>query len=170
MTLKLAGKQFGRLLVLKRLPARGGETQYRWKCQCDCGTITEILGSQLTCAGTKSCGCYRRDVARKRATKHGYAGTKIYMVWQAMIARCTKPKHKDYKNYGGRGISVCKRWRVFVNFLTDMGLPPPKKSLDRIDNDGNYEPGNCRWATSSEQYYNRRDLLRAIVDGSEAPQ
>lgn len=82
--------------------------------------------------------------------------TRIYSVWRAMVSRCTKPQDKNYHHYGGRGISVCDWWLDFANFLADMGEAPPGRSLDRIDNDGNYEPGNCRWATSAEQHANRR--------------
>lgn len=96
--------------------------------------------------------------ARRRAK--GRAGTSTYYIWAAMIQRCTNPKNRDYKNYGARGITVCDRWRDFTNFLADMGEKPDGLSIDRIDNDGNYEPGNCRWATPAQQASNKRPRSR----------
>lgn len=97
--------------------------------------------------------------------KHGKYGTPIYWLWSRMISRCGNPKYKDYPNYGGRGIRVCERWKDFASFYADMGEKPPGMSIDRIENDGHYEPGNCRWATPIEQSNNRRSNHRVTING-----
>lgn len=103
-----------------------------------------------------SARCYRCSPNGVNNLKHGMWGTRIHRIWGQMVARCRNPKHADYQNYGGRGIAVCERWLTFANFYADMGEKPEGLSLDRTDNDGNYEPGNCRWATSKEQHANMR--------------
>ena len=104
-----------------------------------------------------SCGCYHREIFRKQITKHGLYHTPEYRVWAAMVQRCGNPKDAAYRHYGGRGITVCGRWKTFENFMTDMGCRPgPKMSLDGVDSNGNYEPGNVRWATQKEQMRNTR--------------
>jgi len=142
----LAGKRPGRLEVLFYV---GGN---RWVCVCECGARVVVLGASLRKGRTKSCGC----LARERATKHGMSRSRAYGIWKAMMQRCYNPNCSAYAYYGGRGIIVCECWHSFVNFLIDMGEPPPGLSIDRINNDGNYEPTNCRWATPSEQNQNRR--------------
>lgn len=152
----LTGKRFGRLTALRRLDRRGIE--WYWLCACECGNQSEVAGVSLREGTTKSCGCLARDNLRTLATTHGFTGTRIHRIWKNMIQRCSNPKSRGYKDYGGRGIRVCKRWRKFENFLADMGEPPsPEHSIDRYpDNDGNYEPGNVRWATNVEQANNSR--------------
>lgn len=162
----LTGQRFGRLVVLKLAGRRSATDRIaRWICRCDCGVITNPLsGSALRSGETKSCGCLRSDVTAWRNTKHGTAprGKRApeYNAWKEMRKRCNNPNYKDYKHYGGRGIQVCKRWASYENFLADMGeKPEPKRlySLDRYpNNDGNYEPRNCRWATQKQQIANQR--------------
>jgi hypothetical protein len=130
-----------------------------WLCRCKCGTEREIISAVLRSGRSKSCGCETSEAiaASKRdhgETKRGYQ-SRAYRTWANMINRCTNPKRREWHRYGGRGITVCERWRDFKNFKADMGDPPPGLTLDRINNSGNYEPGNCRWATRKEQTANR---------------
>ncbi len=128
-----------------------------WLCKCNCGQTTIVRGNSLGNGNTKSCGCLSREKTRKRLEKHGCSKTKIYDIWKAMIQRCVNPKAQAYKNYGGRGISVCKRWRKFENFLEDMGKQLPGQQIDRIDNNKSYCKSNCRWSTRKQQQRNKRN-------------
>lgn len=148
------GQRYGRLLVL----VRDGSDKFKaatWKCRCDCGRTTIVVGQELIKGTTKSCGCLQKELARELMVRHGHTRTKVYAVWASMIARCSNPDHQAWKRYGGRGIKVCQRWHKFENFLTDMGQPPLKKSLDRINNGKGYYKNNCRWASRKVQANNR---------------
>jgi len=135
-----------------------GKKRRQYYCRCQCGTERIVLGTNLQQGLSKSCGCYQKENPghfKHGHTKKNYA-TSTYYIWAEMIQRCFTPTHKRFNDYGGRGITVCNRWRDFQNFLSDMGEKPESKSLDRMDNNGNYEPGNCRWATKDEQINNTR--------------
>lgn len=156
----LTGRRFGRLTVLSFARCRGtsGRSHIVWQCQCDCGEMKQTRANNLLSGDTNSCGCLVKEGC---ATKHGMA-RKInrspeYKIWCSMKDRCGNPKNKHFNRYGGRGVRVCDEWiNDFERFYADLGSrPSPKHSLDRRDNDGNYEPNNCRWATGSEQAKNR---------------
>jgi len=154
----LKGQRSGRLTVLSRAE-NDKHGNVRWNCRCDCGVVKIIYGGSLRCGKTKSCGCLHREAVRLHGHSVG-AQTPTYNSWCRMVQRCTDPKRHNFKHYGGRGISICERWRGkdgFSNFLADMGERPAGLTLDRYpDNNGDYEPGNCRWATTSQQSKNRR--------------
>lgn len=158
----LTGQRFTRLTVTCRAPNIGAKTA--WRCRCDCGADVVSPTSALRSGDTKSCGCWGRDAASRNAvqrnTVHGHnratAKTPTWQSWRAMHKRCSQVSHVSFPDYGGRGIVVCARWRDFTAFLADMGERPTGTTLDRIEVNGNYEPGNCRWATGSEQQKNKR--------------
>jgi len=168
----LAQQRFGRWLVTGAAESRvtpGGSTKAYWRCICDCGITKEVRAEHLRLGRTDSCGCLKRELAAEQKFVHGGTGTALYDVWVQMIQRCENPKNKRYPDWGGRGIAVCDRWHDFALFREDMGEPPERTSIDRIDNDKNYMPGNCRWSTALEQAKNKRPYgSGAIAKGAAA--
>lgn len=152
---ELSGERFGRLLVVKRADNIGRKAA--WVCACDCGNTSTVRAEHLSQGRVVSCGCYRDAKLSKVATTHGRSRTRIYRIWRNMKNRCEWDKWPEWHLYGGRGITVCRSWsESFEAFFADMGDCPPSHSIDRIDGDRGYEPGNCRWATPTEQARNTR--------------
>jgi hypothetical protein len=159
------GDKYGFLTIVKEIEPKYDKRNKIvriFTCACDCGRYTDVRLYSLRQGNTKSCGCYSIDVQKenaiKRNTTHNLSKTSIYKTWRSMKHRCFNSNNKYYKHYGGRGITVCERWlESFINFYNDMGpKPTPLHSIDRIDVNGNYDPSNCKWSTSSEQQKNKR--------------
>ena len=155
----MTGRKCGYITVL-RFSRYDSYRKARWVCRCICGSEFEAIGSGLRNGNTKSCGCRKSDMCREANLTHGMSNTREYETWLNMISRCEDSKRPDWNLYGGRGITICSRWRSsFEAFFSDMGPRPKGKSLDRYPNvNGNYEPGNCRWATTKEQRSNQRPI------------
>ena len=158
------GNRFGKLLVLKFSHKENQRTY--WICRCDCGKEIIINKANVKNGHTKSCGCYNSELATERWETHGMTGTKVHRTWCQMRRRCLDKNSKNYFRYGGRGIKICDRWlESFENFYADMGEPPSiKHSIDRINNNGNYEPSNCRWATNKQQNRNYSKNIDITID------
>ena len=153
-SIDITSRRFGRLVAIREI------SHPRWLFRCDCGIEKIMFKGNVIQGHTVSCGCFRLEAAPTRNVAHGHTigkRSKIYRTWSSMFTRCYNPHSENFPIYGGRGIIVCDRWHVFENFLTDMKEPLPGLSLERIDTNRNYEPDNCRWATSAEQGQNRRN-------------
>lgn len=168
----MVGETFGSIRVLREVDpyiSQAGHRQRRFECLCECGKVWEAVGSALR-RGQTDCGCKRR-----RTTTHGQAGkgttTATYRVWAGIIQRCENPKSAAYRHYGGRGITVCERWKSYENFYADMGRRPAGLTIERDDVNGNYEPSNCRWATAHDQSRNKRTNVKVnqevLVDAAD---
>lgn len=165
----LVGMKFGRLTVVS-FDSINKHGKKVWMCECSCGGVARYTTGDLNFGRVVSCGCFNNERVGKVKLKHGEARagnmSSEYSIWSGILQRCTNKNKKAFKHYGGRGISVCERWMTFENFLEDMGRRPTEKhSIDRIDVNGNYEPGNCRWATDVEQARNARTNIKVTIDG-----
>ncbi len=169
----LTGKRFGRLTVVKHLDiSERGKLEKAWRCQCDCGNIKDFTTNNLISGVVVSCGCYMSEInaesARKRFSKHGMKNTRMYNIWSSMKERCYLETCEAYKDYGGRGITVCDEWKDNFQSFYDWSMAngySDDLTIDRIDVNGNYEPDNCRWADWETQHYNKRNTIRIEVDG-----
>ncbi len=162
--LDMTGHVYGDLTVIELAGRKTHRTL--WKCRCVCGGETIVNREWLRNGKSRDCGCHAQADRERRHIPHGHTTngrwTPEYSAWKNMIFRCENPNYKHYRDYGGRGITICMRWNNFQNFFADMGEKPSREySLDRIDVNGNYEPSNCRWATQQQQVLNRRPILRA---------
>ena len=171
----LTGQKFGRLTVLERSLPNHPTGGVCWKCQCDCGNVVTVIANNLKNRST-SCGCWKKEIAGKAMLgkpspfrSHGLTGTPEYNIWNGMKQRCSNENDSRWHRYGGRGITICARWLGddgFTNFLSDMGMrPSADHSIDRRNNDGNYEPSNCYWGTDIEQANNKSNNRKMTYKG-----
>lgn len=163
--INLTGKQFGRWSVFEKTGSTTNGTAL-WRCVCQCGSVRDVKSSRLLAGRSKSCGCLSKEVAKNQKTTHGMSRTALYKLWSSMKARCGNPRAMNYSMYGGRGITVCNRWKKFENFYADMHPRPVGTTLERMDNNKGYSPENCRWATPFDQGQNKRNNRLYEIHGS----
>lgn len=171
----LVGQKFNRLLVLERVDS--GKKMSYYQCLCDCGNYHIANGAAIKSGHIKSCGCLQKEITSKNSKTHGLSKTRLYRVWQGMISRCRNKNHDFYSSYGGRGIDVCEEWKndfnAFRKWSLENGYDENARfsecTIDRIDNDGNYEPNNCRWISSKEQSINKRTTKMVEIEGEIKP-
>lgn len=163
----IIGRKVGRLLVIAET-FRMHQYRRRFECRCDCGQTTFVEYDSLASARTRSCGCLRAEM-QELVSSHSKKRHPLYVTWIQMLNRCYCPKNTSYKNYGKRGIKVCDRWHSFENFIADMSNRPSGTMIERINNDGDYEPSNCKWGTPVEQVRNRRNTVSVEFRGELRP-
>lgn len=171
----LTGKQFGRLTVIERAPDHitpSGRRYVKWRCLCDCGNASDVMADNLLQGRTVSCGCHNKQQAKDNHLSHGESKTHLYGVWQAIKRRCYNPSDSHYEDYGGRGIRMCDEWKNSYNNFREWALisgycelPHHRCTIDRMNNNGNYEPSNCRWVDGVAQANNRRSNRRFTYNG-----
>lgn len=165
--LDITGQRFGRLVAIKQVE-RNSSNKIQWLCQCDCGKQVKVTTGHLRSGHTKSCGCYSRDRAKEANTTHGGKHTRLYSIWSDVKKRCNNPSHAAYHRYGGRGIRICDEWKDDFQTFRDWAMSHGYRdnlTLDRKDNDGDYEPSNCRWVTMKEQCNNTSRTHYITVNG-----
>lgn len=160
----MTGKKYGRLTVIE-MAGRNKHNQRLWRCICDCGNETEVIGYSIRYGDTLSCGCLKKELIASVNMKHGMSKSHIWSIHKSMMDRCYLPTAFAYSRYGGRGIRVCDRWHSFENFFADMGHRPEDMSLERVDNNGDYCPDNVRWGTAEDQANNRRSNRLIAYNG-----
>lgn len=166
--MELVGQRFGRLTVIAIIAVRRRGVHKRLQVRCDCGTTATPRLAHVLDGRTTSCGCFNREAAAVRATRHGLTHSRVHTCWNNMLQRCANPRQQAYARYGARGITVCAGWASFDVFLADMGMPPSAThEIDRIDNGRGYEPGNCRWVTRVENSRNKDSNRRIVFQGRD---
>lgn len=166
--INIVGKRFGRLTVIAETNERSANGELKYLCECECGNTKVIVSTSLRCGKTRSCGCLLSEGTSARAKTHGLSKTRLFNIWAGMHDRCYNPNRREYKDYGGRGIQVCDAWKDNFQAFYDWSMAngySDNLSIDRRDNDGNYEPSNCRWTTRKEQSDNTRLTVHITVNG-----